>query len=361
MLVFAYMAELRLTHSWRHADATAGRVEPALFPLLAAIERHGSLQQAARELKLSYRHAWGLITASTHILDTALVKLERGRGATLTALGKELLRLDRKAERQLATHFARIERELAAAAQEHADRQPTTLLLHASHDLALEYLRDLAQLSQRVRLELHFKGSLESLESLARGACNIAGFHVAAQIKTDLARQYRKWLKPESVRLIHLFDRQQGLVVAHDNPKHIRNLRDLTRSGIRFVNRQQGSGTRLLFDSLLAVERVPPQRILGYQSEEFTHGAVAAMVASGIADAGFAIKAVAQQHKLDFVPLAREHYLLAARADAMSQPAIAGLTRLLRGRKFKAYVARLAGYDAAHCGQPTALEQVLHG
>jgi len=352
------MAELRLTHGWHRGDATSGRVEPALVALLAAIERYGSLQRAARELALSYRHAWGLVTGSTHMLGAALVKLERGRGATLTPLGKELLRLDRKAQRQLAPHFARIERELAAAAQQHTERQPAMLVLHASHDLTLEYLRDLAQ-SKHLHLDLHFKGSLESLESFAHGTSDIAGFHVPDHVTPDQALRYRKWLKPESVQIFQLFDRQQGLVIARGNPKRIRRLRDLARPGVRFVNRQQGSGTRLLFDSLLAAERVPPQRIHGYPSEEFTHGAVAAMVASGVADAAFAIEAAARQLDLDFVPLARERYFLVVRADLARERRFTTLLAILRGRKFKARVAQLPGYDAARCGEAVSLAEAL--
>lgn len=352
------MAELRLTHGWHLGDATARRVEPALVALLAAIERHGSLQRAARELALSYRHAWGLVTDSTHMLGAALVKLERGRGATLTPLGKELLRLDRKAQRQLAPHFARIERELASAAQRHADRRPATLVLHASHDLTLETLRDLAG-ARHLHLDLHFKGSLESLESFARGTCDIAGFHVPDRLLPDQALRYRKWLRPESVQIIHLFYRQQGLVVARGNPKRIQRLRDLARPGVRFVNRQQGSGTRLLLDSLLAAERVLPQRIHGYPSEEFTHGAVAAMVASGVADAAFAIEAAARQLGLDFVPLAQERYFLAVRDDLAQERRFTTLLGILRGRKFKARVARLPGYDAARCGEGVSVAEAL--
>lgn len=352
------MAELRLTHGWYLADAAASRVEPALVALLAAIERHGSLQHAARELALSYRHAWGLVTDSTHVLGGALVKLERGRGAMLTPLGLELLRLDRKAQRQLAPHFARIEREVAAVAQQHADRRPATLALHASHDLTLEYLRDLAQ-SKHLRLDLHFKGSLESLESFSRGACDIAGFHVPDRITPDQVLRYRKWLKPESVQVIHLFERQQGLVVARGNPKRIRSLRDLARSGVRFVNRQQGSGTRLLFDSLLVAEQIPPQRIHGYGSEEFTHGAVAAMVASSVADAAFAIEAAARQLGLDFVPLARERYFLVIRDALARERSFTTLLGILRGRKFKARVALLPGYDAVRCGTTVTVPEVL--
>ena len=352
------MAQLRLTHGWHLGDAAATRVEPALVTLLAAIERHGSLQLAARELALSYRHAWGLITDSTQLLGAALVRLERGRGATLTALGKELLQLDRKAQRQLAPHFARLERELAAVAERHADQRPATLVLHASHDLTLETLRDLAG-SQHLRLDLHFKGSLESLESFARGASEIAGFHVPEHVAPEQALRYRKWIKPESVRIIHLFYRQQGLVVARGNPKRIRRLRDLARSGVRFVNRQQGSGTRLLLDSLLAAERIAPQRLHGYLTEEFTHGAVAAMVASGVADAAFAIEAAARQLGLDFVPLARERYFWATRNDLARERRHTTLLAILRGRKFKARVAQLPGYDAARCGEPVSLAEAL--
>ncbi len=352
------MAELRLIHGWRLGDTAASRVDPALVALLAAIERHGSLQRAARELALSYRHAWGLVTNSTHVLGAALVKLQRGRGATLTTLGKELLRIDRKAQRQLAPHFARIERELAVAAQQHADRQPAALVLHASHDLTLEYLRELAQ-TRHLRIELHFKGSLESLESFARGTSDIAGFHVPDRVTPDQALRYRKWLKPDPVQVVHLFERQQGLVVARGNPRRIHSLRDIARSNLCFVNRQQGSGTRLLFDSLLMAERIPPQRIRGYQSEEFTHGAVAAMVASGVADAAFAIEAVARQHDLDFVPLARERYFLVAHDAFARGRCFATLLGILRGRKFRARVALLPGYDAARCGEVVTVAEAL--
>jgi putative molybdopterin biosynthesis protein len=352
------MVQAKITHAWR-LNGTGHRGSEAVpIALLAAIERRGSLLRAARELGISYRHAWGLVGTAATTFGAPLVALARGRGATLTPLGKQLLEIDAKAERRLAPHFARLAREVDAALRQHTAHAPATLALHASHDLTLEYLRDLAQ-SQHLRFELHFKGSLESLESFARGVCDIAGFHVPDRITPDQALRYGKWLTPESVQLIHLFERQQGLVVARGNPQRIRRLRDLARSGVRFVNRQQGSGTRLLFDSLLTAERVPPQRIRGYQSEEFTHGAVAAMVASGVADAAFAIEAVARQHGLDFIPLAREQYFLVVRDNLARERRFTTLLGILRGRKFKAHVAQLPGYDAARCGELITIAQAL--
>ncbi len=353
------MAELRLIHGWQLRDAAASRVEPALFELLATIEHHGSLQRAARELALSYRHAWGLVTDSTHMLGTALVKLERGRGATLTPLGKELLRLDRKAQQQLAPHFARIERELSAAALKHAARQPAKLRLNASHDLVLEYLREFANKSRRVSIELHFHGSLESLESFAHGDCDVAGFHLPERPAAAITQKYATWLKRKPGQLVHFVSREQGLVVARGNPKDIRGLGDLARGGVRFVNRQLGSGTRLLLDQLLAQDHVQPERVRGYQSEEFTHGAVAAMVASGVADAAFAIEAVARQLGLDFVPLARERYYLVVRDEIARDSRFAAFLEVLRSRKLRTYVAGLPGYDGTHCGEAATLAEVL--
>ncbi len=356
MLLFSYM--VKLAHVWRGQGA-AGDVDPRLFGLLDGISRLGSLQQAARDIELSYRHAWGLVAAATHAFGTALVKLERGRGAALTEMGEALLQLDRLTARQLAPSFKRLEREFSKIISHYAVPAPAVLVIHASHDLALEFLRDLAGASKGLKIELHTRGSLESLDSFAHGHCDVAGFHVPSRITAQLARRYLSRLKSRPVQLINLVERQQGLIVARGNPKHIVHLRDLTRAAVRFINRQPASGTRLLFDQLLAGAGLRPQRINGYQSEEFTHGAVAAMIASGMADAGFGIEAAARQHGLDFVRLARERYYLAAHQDAAGSSALALLCTLLRGRKFKTRVAQLPGYDATLCGVPATLDEVL--
>src|SRR5688572_4800345 len=106
------MVDLQLAHTWQSPERTAVAV-PQLFALLGAIGRAGSVQHAARELDISYRHAWGLITSSAELFGAPLVKLERGRGTTLTAFGEALLELDRKTARELASPFERLEQELA--------------------------------------------------------------------------------------------------------------------------------------------------------------------------------------------------------------------------------------------------------
>ncbi len=345
-------------HAWTAGDGNTP-AHPQLFALLEAASRLGSLQAAARELAISYRNAWGIVNGATPVFGAALLKLERGRGAKLTDFGDALLQLDHRAARDLTPHFERLQRELESVITKHAGLRAAAVRIDASHDMALEYLRDLTLGSRRVHIELHTRGSLESLDSFARGGCDMAGFHVPEKVGAQLARRYRSRLNVRPAQLINLATRQQGLIVARGNPQRISKLGDLTRAGVRFINRQSGSGTRLLFDQMLAEAGLHARRIRGYASEEFTHGAVAAMVASGMADAGFAIEAAARQHGLDFVPLARERYYLAARRDAEGDRMVRLLTDVLRDRNFRSYAASLPGYDVKACGTPASLDAAL--
>jgi molybdate-binding protein len=159
-----------------------------------------------------------------------------------------------------------------------------------------------------------------------------------------LLAQFRPWLREKTLRLLHFVNRQQGLLVARGNPLHLETLGDLVRTRASFVNRQPGSGTRLCFDHLLAVNRIRPGQINGYQHEEFTHAAVAATVASGMTQAGFGIEAAAREQRLDFVPIITERYFLAGRAATWDRPGAAALLAALRGRALKAIVGALPGY-----------------
>jgi molybdate-binding protein len=164
-----------------------------------------------------------------------------------------------------------------------------------------------------------------------------------------LAR-YAPLIDARKHRLVHLVRRTQGLMLTPGNPLKIGDLVDLARPGVRYVNRQSGSGTRLLFDELLSERGIAPANINGYQNEEFTHAAVAAFVASGMADAGMGVAAAAAQFKLDFQPIVLERYFLLLRADVLKQPPYAALLDLIRSAEFTHAVADLAGYDAAGAG-----------
>jgi molybdate-binding protein len=140
-------------------------------------------------------------------------------------------------------------------------------------------------------------------------------------------------------------------MVAPGNPHVIQRLADLTRQEIRFINRQPGSGTRLLFDELLLHHNLDSVNISGYEAEEFTHAAVATAVASGIADAGFGIEAAARQFGLHFIPVINERYYLTCHQDTLARPEIRRLLEIMRGNEFTALAARYAGYDTAQAGQ----------
>jgi putative molybdopterin biosynthesis protein len=331
-------------------------VAPLLVPLLLAIQRFGSLAAAAREVGYSYRHVWSLLGDWNLRMGQPLVELERGRGAQLTPLALKLIELEERARARLAPQLAELalefERELYGETTARAPR----LRLCASHDMALERLPDLTE--GALRLELQFRGSVESLEALARGECDLAGFHVAEQWRTP---EIVERLSPAGHKLIGFAGRDQGLIVARDNPKAILGLRDLCRPGLRFVNRQRGSGTRLVFDQLLARAGIASGELSGYSREEFTHIAVATAVADGSADAAFGIRAAAARLELGFIPLVSERYLFACASSRLESAELRRFLAFLRGKPFKFLLASLPGYDNAIAGRVMEVSEGLDG
>jgi molybdate transport repressor ModE-like protein len=351
------MPTLRLSARWQ---AGATELDARLLPLLRSVAREGSLNRAVSALKLSYRHAWGMLGRMETALGQPLVVMERGRGARLTAAAEKLLEADDRAAAILERELADDLRGLNTGTALLRRRPESPLIVHASHDLALAQLKDLLAKSSPPGLDLHVRGSLECLAGLARGDCEIAGFHVPDAGADRAAFQpYRPWLKGRSLRLVRFVTRTQGLMVARANPMRLLTLADLVERGARFVNRQPESGTRLAFDRLLAAASVRPAQIRGYDVEEFTHAAVAATVASGMADAGFGIEAAARRQGLDFVPLATERYYLAARAATLARRAGQVLLEEMKGAAFRKCLDALPGYRADGTGEVVSARDVL--
>lgn len=345
---------------WRHGQ-NGQEFEPQLFALLEEIAASGSLQVAARECGVSYRYAWGLMRKWEQLLKQPLADLQRGRGAKLTALGAKLLWAQHRVQARLAPDLESLASELGTEiARTVADKGTPALRAFASHGLALGVLREMVNEAGALHLDLQFRGSLESLRLYRAGKCDVAGFHLPeGALGRRLAPRYRRHLDPQGDALVHVVRRQQGFITAPGNPKKIASVRDLTRKGVRFVNRQPSAGTRLIFDLLLEDTAVEADRIHGYATEEFTHMAVAAMVASGAADAGFGIKAAAAQFGLGFVPVTEENYLFAVRRQALNTPAMVEVLRILRSRDYQKRVAALPGYDANGAGIVLPVQQLL--
>lgn len=346
------MIGIDLDLNWRMGRSATRAADPLLFDLLEGIGDEGSLRRAAQRAGVSYRHAWGLLQAWETEFGQPLALLSRGRGASLSSLGERLLWARRVAQARLGPTLeslaAELGRELTLAMKGQPD---PALRIFASHGLAVGVLRDLLHEQSPGCVELQYHGSLDALRMLAGNRCDIAGFHLPeGEMAGVVAERYRAWLRPALHRLVHVVQRQQGLMIAPGNPKGIRGIADLGRPGIRIVNRQAGSGTRLLFDALLQREGLDGSRIQGYGQEEFTHLAVAAMVASGAADAGFGLQAAAHRFGLAFIPAAGERYLFALKGERLEEPLIVRLIRILRGQAFRARLAELPGYDPAQAG-----------
>ncbi len=222
-------------------------------------------------------------------------------------------------------------------------------LAAAARDLGLSYraawglVEEAARLVGEPLLVLSFLGSGASLSAYASGAAEVAGFHVAPLPRGGLDPLLAR-LDPARDALIRFLRREQGLIVARGNPRRVKGVADIATKRLTFVNRQPGSGTRLLLDRLLARKRIDAASIAGYTSEEFTHAAVAATIAAGRADVGFGIAAAAAQFGLAFVPLVREHYLFACRRRQVESPRIVAFRALLASDATRAVVAPLPGY-----------------
>jgi molybdate-binding protein len=208
-------------------------------------------------------------------------------------------------------------------------------------------------------LDLSFMGSLHAIREYAEGNVDVAGFHVPISGCATLDRRpFLKWLRPRRDRLLRFVDREQGLILPRRNPMHVRSFRDIAARGLFIVNRQRGSGTRLLIDQMLADDGIDAAAVNGYRTEEFTHAAVAATVASGGADAGFGLRAAAAEYQLAFVPLVRERYFLAVKAADLESAALAQLVEALSGATLGRIAGPLVGYYTASAGAVLGIEAI---
>jgi molybdate transport repressor ModE-like protein len=265
---------------WRfRSDTTEREFDFQLVAILGELDTSGKLTQAAQKAGISYRHAWNLVTEWEEFFGAPLVVKERGRGSTLTPLGERLLWAGRRAQASLAPELENLAAEFARSLNESLHDRPAGLVMQASHDFAIGALREIGT-TEGIEIELQYKGSFDALAALRRGECDVAGFHVPqGKLGELMAKRYAECLPLEHFRLISFVRRSQGLMVKSGNPKDIQGVADLCRNDVRMVNRQRGSGTRALLEFLISSEGLDRARMHGYDNEEVTHGAVAALIA----------------------------------------------------------------------------------
>lgn len=223
-----------------------------------------------------------------------------------------------------------------------------TIVAIGSHDLVLDLASSaLRAADPRNTLASSNVGSLGGLVALRDRLCHLAGSHLLDPETGEYTLPYiDRVLAGRSVAVVRLVHREQGLLVAPGNPLGLSDIGDLTRPGLRYVNRQRGAGTRVLLDHELAKRGLSPESVEGYVREEHTHLAVAAAVSAGRADCGLGILAAARPFGLDFVPVAREPYDLVLDAEVFDDPLLAPLWQLMDAAAFRTAVEALGGYSA---------------
>jgi molybdate transport repressor ModE-like protein len=353
------MKKISIRPVWTIQDPDKPPLPPRLLDLLSQVHALGSLSSACGAMGLSYRHAWDLVRQGEALFGTALLHMERGKGSTLTGLGAKLVWADQRIAARLGPVLDSLASELALEIERVMSTEPVVLRMHASHGFAVEKLVKFLSREQIV-VDRKYCSSTEAAAALPDGACDMAGFHLPeGPLLPQLLAHYRRWLDPQTHQVVDIAVRRQGLMVAPGNPRKLYDVADLARPGVRFINRQSGSGTRLLLEALLEQQGIASSRIGGFEQGEFTHAAVAAHVASGMADAGFGLETPARHFKLDFLPLARERYfLVCSEATLASAPMQTALT-LLRSAEFREAVNALPGYDASAAGTVRPLRQAF--
>jgi putative molybdopterin biosynthesis protein len=336
-----------------------------LFAMLAAVRDEGSIGKAASALNLSYRYLWGFLKKQEAVFGQSLLAGRQGQSARLSDFGERLFWAEKKMRARFLPEAeslaAKLDLELSLA----VEPDLTLLLAFASHDLLFPALRDCLKRESRVLLDVSYVGSARALEKLNEGACLLAGIHLplgderlcrrGSVIHLGLGPQ----LRLGDTKLIRFATREQGLIIPSGNPLGLSGLPDVERTGVVFVNRPAGSGTRLLLDELLFLAGISSNRIVGYATEEATHLSVAASIAAGNANCGFGLRAAAECFGLDFLPVTSEQYFLVCCKAALETEAMQAVLKILLSDHFRQLADSIPGYGTQGSGEIVSLRATL--
>jgi len=227
-------------------------------------------------------------------------------------------------------------------------------LVICGQDIVLDILtRYLEKQFPQVHFLRRYIGSIDGLMALYRGHANVVTAHLWDSDTNEYNTPYvRRLLPGHPTCIINLVYRMEGFYVAKGNPKHITTWSDITKPDVRFINRERGSGARVLFDEQLRILGINHKDVIGYENEEMTHLAIASKVARGEADVGLGIEKVAMQFiNLDFIPLHKERYDLVIRQEDLERPHFQALLNILKSPSFRNEVSGIGGYDISRMGE----------
>ena len=304
-----------------------------LSQLLKNIDRGSSLVSASKKSGASYRSAWGKMNAVEATLGLPLITRTKGHGSKLTKLGEFLIQYVDEMQAGYIKHGEAHQEALLKEIQKIKKSESNKWKFLSSSDSIIQ------RAAGEVKgFELKIAGSGESLEKLLNNEAHIAGYHVSDQ-RSSKTIHHR--LSKSDIQIYPVMKRTQGLIVKKGNPLQINSLLDLLNRKVRFINRQIGSGTRLLFDTLLLEEGIDPSEVNGYLHEEFTHSAVANAILAGKADVGLGVKNIAIENGLGFIPLKDELFFIAMHKEMIAQSEASKLIR-----KIRSYSGDTPGYKA---------------
>jgi putative molybdopterin biosynthesis protein len=265
--------------------------------------------------------------------------LNRGAGVTMTLVRADgILVIPKNSEGYEAGEEASVELINDMEAIEN------TIVSIGSHDLIMDYIGSILARKGQTLSSAHV-GSMGGIMAIKRGEAHIAPIHLLDEETGEYNRSYiNKFLSKENVVLIKGVKREQGFMTAKGNPKNIHSIADLKREDVLFVNRQKGSGTRILTDYLLGKSGMEASQIRGYDRDMTTHMAVAAAVESGTADVGIGVFSAAKAMGLDFIPIGFEEYDFAVPEKYMETDLIQNFLRVLKSAEFEAILKELGGY-----------------
>jgi molybdate transport repressor ModE-like protein len=336
---------------WRFRRDNSTQSLAIILTLLNEIQVTGKIGRAAERIGVSYRHAWNLIETWSAFFEAPLVERKQGRGTSLTHLGGKLVWAGQRLEARLGPQLQNLSQELETEINQLLPHGPSIIRVHASHEFAVSKLRELLSREANLALDLRCVSNQSSLVSLGRDECDLAGLHVPhGNLRKSTIAAAKNWLTPNVYRVIGLATREMGLMVKRGNPLGVVSVEQLLEPGVRFVNRDPDSGTRFLFDQLLAQQGLDGSRINGYGQVEFTHVAVAAYVASDMADVSFGVEAAARQFDLDFVRLVTEDYFFICRKQLLELEPMKRILAVIRSNEFRDAISELPGYRCKDAG-----------
>ena len=274
--------------------------------------------------------------------------LDRGAGVTMSLVNADgILKIPKNVEGYEAGEMVEI------VLMRPREEIENTLVSIGSHDVLMDVVANIIHKSRKIMsLSSAHVGSLGGIMAIKKGECHIAPVHLLDEETGIYNLAYlKRYLEKEDVVLIKGVRRTQGMMIPRGNPKNIVAVTDLSRDDISFVNRQRGSGTRVLLDFLLKKNRIDPENVLGYTREMNTHMMVASAVKSGSCDVGIGVLSAANMMDLDFIPIGDEEYDFVVLWENLDDPRIQTFISVLKSGEFREALDQLGGYGLDRPGE----------